>query len=164
MLTRGNGFGLNRWSRFGFRDVNDTFAALDELWRDMDRWVGDWQRPVQRGFGLRALPSGWPRMTLSDRGEEYLVRAELPGVREEDLEISLQGKVLTLAAKRAVEPPEGYTAHRRERGHLEFSRTITLPDEVETDGVTAKLEDGVLELSLPKTPEVKPRQITVKSS
>ena len=160
MLTRWNNFGLGRWGRFGFRDVDNTFAALDSLWRDMDRRRATFERP----FRLRAMPPGWPRMTLTEQEGEFLVRAELPGLKDEDLNITIQGSTLTIEGKRSVAPPEGYSAHRRERGDLEFSRSLTLSTKLDTSEVRAKLEDGVLELTLPKAPEVQPRQITVQTS
>ena len=160
MLTLWNDFGLGRWSRFGFRDTDNTFAALDSLWRDMDRR----RAAVARPFRLRALPPAWPRMTLAEREGEFLVRAELPGLKDEDLNITIQGSTLTIEGKRSVTPPEGYTPHRRERSDLEFSRSLTLSTKIDATEVRAKLEDGVLELTLPKAPEVQPRQITVQSS
>jgi HSP20 family protein len=163
MLTRWSYFTPRRWRRIGRGDFDRTFASFDSLWTDVDRWLG-LERPFQHAFRLQALPTAWPRMTWSDAGERYLVRAEVPGIEEKDLEISLENHTLTIRGKRTVDPPEGYTAHRRERGNLEFARSITLPENVLGDEVTARLEDGVLELSVPKKPEAEPRQIPVKSS
>jgi HSP20 family protein len=164
MLTRWNDFGLGRWHGFGLADFDGAFAALDQLRRDMDRWFTDFDRARGDVSEQGALPVGWPRVTLSDEGSAFLLRAELPGMREEDVRITVDGSTLTLAGERKVEAPEGYAAHRRERQNLSFSRSTTLPTKVDAEKVQAKLANGVLELTLPKAPEAQPRQIAVKGS
>ena len=136
-------------------DFERTVAAMDQLRRRMERTVdgeesGRWQ-------------ASWPRMVLSETPQALTLKADLPGVRQEDLDLSLTQDVLTVSGVRRVDAPEGYSAHRRERTPLRFARSFTLPCRVNAEDIAASLKDGVLTVTLPKTPESKPRQITVKT-
>jgi HSP20 family protein len=106
---------------------------------------------------------GVPRADVVDRDTEILVRAELPGMKKEDLEITLTEDTLTLAAKAAseVEEEQGQY-HRREIRRGEFSRTIMLPAEVDGTKATATFTDGVLEITMPKIKETKRVKVEVR--
>lgn len=150
---------LTRWSNWGL-GPDDPFSALDSFRREMDRMFAEYDRGL--AAPARRLGQGaWPRVELFDTGSALLVRAELPGVRREDLEITVHESTLTLKGKRGDDAPEGYTAHRRERGAVEFTRTFGLPTKVDQEQAHARLRDGVLLLSLAKAAEVQPRQIPV---
>lgn len=145
------------WPSFGFGDYS-PFYALEQLRREVDRVFSE----VERG-PLRAR-SGMPVMTLEDAGDHFSLRAELPGLTEKDIEISVTAESLTVRGERKAEVPQGYTVHRQERGDFKFARTFALPVRIEPDKVEATLKNGVLTLSLPKAPEARPKQIPVKAS
>jgi HSP20 family protein len=107
---------------------------------------------------------GWPRAAIYDAGDEILVKAELPGVAEKTLNLSIHEDVLTVSGERPVNHLEGYARHRNERATTRFSRSFTLPNRVDTERTSAELKDGILTVKLPKHPESKPRQITVRAS
>lgn len=146
---------LTRWNDWGFGDLDRTARELDALRREMNRLFD--ARPASRTLGS----GGYPRVGLFDRGSELVLRAELPGLTDEDIDITMDQGMLTLRGERKVSVPEGYSAHRQERGSIKFARSFTLPCRVDSEKTTAKLEHGVLTLQLPKIPEDQPRQIAV---
>jgi HSP20 family protein len=135
--------------------------SFDEFRREMDRLLWDFDRGF---FSSRPLYRGTPRVTLSEKEDAFVVRAEVPGVAEKDLEISLDRGVLTIRGERSHETGEGSKVLRRERGSLRFSHSFTLPCRVDAESAKASLKDGVLELVLEKAEEEKPRQIPVASA
>ena len=112
----------------------------------------------------RLNPTDFPRIGLFDTPEQLVMRAEVPGVAEEDLDITIDEETLTLKGTRKIEIPEGYTVHRQERAETTFARSFSLPCKVDSDKTSAVLKDGLLTVSLPKAPEVHARQIAVKTS
>jgi len=137
-------------------EFDRAFAGLDELRRQFDTAF----YPARRN----AKPlSVWPRANLFDKGSALVVTAEVPGVAEPDIEITLHDGTLTLSGKREVAVPEGYSVHRRERSPIQFSRSFALPSKVDAEKVTARLENGVLEVELAKAADAQPRQINIKS-
>jgi HSP20 family protein len=102
-------------------------------------------------------------MHLFDTGKALLVKADLPGLSEKDLQISINQDVLTVTGERKAEALEGYTVHRKERQSARFSRSFTLPSKVDPEKTTAVLKNGVLTLTLFKATEAQPRQITVNA-
>ena len=88
--------------------------------------------------------------------------AEVPGVSEKDLDVTLKEDVFTLSGERKPRIPEGYQGPRRERP-ARFSRSFTLPYRTADQGLSAELKDGILTVRLPKVPEVQPRRIPIKS-
>ena len=114
-------------------------------------------------FGPTAPISGFaPAMNVWENETDYFVEAELPGFKMEDIEISVLGDEVTIKAQRTAAVVENATYLRKERQHGAFTRTFTLPSAVQVDKVEASLTDGVLLVTLPKTPEVQPRKISVK--
>jgi HSP20 family protein len=113
------------------------------------------QRPYKRA-------AAYPAMNIWDAGDAICVEAEVPGVSKNDLEILTVGNELTVKGRRG--PLAGKWAyHRHERGTGEFTRSMTLPCEINADKVDATLNNGVLTLRLPKAEAAKPKQITVKA-
>ncbi len=86
---------------------------------------------------------------------------EVPGVSKDNINVKIQGNYLELSGKRTNEVPEGYTVHRTEREALSFSRSFTLPYEVNADNVKASLNNGILTMTLPKSEAAKPKQIAI---
>jgi HSP20 family protein len=112
---------------------------------------------------VSAASSGYaPAMNVWQNETGYFIEAELPGFKMEDIDISVLGDQVTIKARRRAPKIENATYLRTERHHGEFTRTFTLPGPVQVDKVEASLIDGVLTVTLPKTPEVQPRKITVK--
>jgi HSP20 family protein len=134
-----------------------TFGAVDLL-RQLDRLFAEGE---QESWEPRA---GFPRVSLDDQGAALVIRAELPGLAETDLELSATATTLTLKGERKVEAPQGYSTHRSERSTYRFARTFELPAKVDSGKVEARLENGVLTVTLPKAPEAQPKQISVKAS
>jgi HSP20 family protein len=144
------------WSQWN--DIDNTFAAMDELRRRVERAWGGWN-VVSAGEVVR---SG-PRFEVVDTGTALVLTADVPGLSEKDVQVTLTAELLSVSGERKVSPPEGYTAHRQERTPMRFTRTFELPDRIDTDAVTATVKNGVLTVSLPKAPERQPRQIAVKA-
>jgi len=135
------------------------------IWREMDRM----QREMNRLFNsyargsYRTAPS-YPALNLWADEESVIIRAELPGVDPEDLEVSVDDGDLTLSGSRTREElPEGATYHRQERNYGSFARTIHLPYKIDAEEVNASMQDGVLTLTLPRAEEDKPKKIKVKT-
>jgi len=154
-----------------FSDIDRTFAVMDQLRRRMDRLFDEYEparqrdavRPNLSDEAERLWTRGrWPQLVLSDAGSSLLVKAEVPGLTEKDLQLSIHQDVLTMSGERKQSAPEGYHVHRQERAPLKFARSFTLPCKIDPEKATATLKDGVLTLTLPKGPEAQPRQIAVK--
>lgn len=105
-----------------------------------------------------------PSLDISETDKSVEVKLDLPGIKPKEIEIQLNGNVLTVSGERKEEQEEkGKTYHRVERRSGSFSRSITLPCAVQEDEVAAEYRDGVLTVTLPKTEEAKTRKIAVKS-
>jgi HSP20 family protein len=157
MLTRWNDFG-----RFGTRDSAGSFDGLDELRREMNRLLFDFERGLPEG-DVEAS-SLWPRAQLEDTGAALVLRAEVPGLSQNDVELTIDEKTLSLKGERRDNVPEGYSVHRKERAAYRFARSFALPAKIDPDQVEASLKHGVLTVTLPKAKEAQPRQINVRAS
>jgi HSP20 family protein len=100
----------------------------------------------------------------ADSTAAYVLRAELPGVSEKDIELSVTGNTLSLKAERKLEAPQGHSAHRTERSGWTLARSLELPVQVDSSAVVAELKHGILTVTLPKSKEALPKQISVKVS
>ena len=136
--------------------VRDPFAALLGLQRAMDSVMGsDW-------FGSRTSGTGaFPLINVFNDGEDFVLVAELPGVKKEDLDIQVRGDTLRIQGKKTISYDDGASVHRRERAAGQFDRTLTLPAEVDAAKVAAEYRDGVLTLRLPRAESAKPRTVTI---
>lgn len=112
------------------------------------------------------LLSGWtPALDLYEDKDSFVVKAELPGMKREDIEVSLHEGSLSISGERKGEEKHaGADVYRTERFFGRFQRTVALPTPVAADKVKAAYKDGVLTITLPKTEEAKPKQIEVKTS
>lgn len=158
---------LLRWNDFGrlgrARDAERAVDPFDALRREMNRVFFDFERGFPEA-GSEHSARSWPRATLEDTGPALVVRAEVPGVEDKALELSVEEATLTIKGERKDTPPDGYSVHRKERGEFRFARSFSLPAKVEVDGVQAALKHGVLTVTLPKAKEAQPRQISVRTS
>jgi len=136
-------------------------------------WLSDFRQDLTRVFDSRLSPwgeggtdllegTGGPRIDIYEDDENVVVNADLPGMKKEDIDISITGDVLTLKGeKKQEEEVKEENYHRIERSYGSFQRSITLPAPVEADKIKATYRDGVLEMVMPKRPEVKPKKIDV---
>jgi len=141
-------------------DIDRMFGAMDLLQNKMDRIFGDFGRSFNNVPGLTFRSSG-PRINLYENGDIFEIRAEVPGIAKDDLNVNIQGNYLEISGSRTDDTPDGYKVHRTERGTNTFSRSFTLPNDVDADKVEAQLKDGILYLTLPKSEVAKPKQITI---
>lgn len=128
-----------------FFDFTDSLRLLE---RQLDR-----QASYARDEGAT--------MFLRDTGEALVLQADLPGFEEKDIDITLEGDVLTLRADAPRPLPEGFKVVRSERSRVRLLKQIELPVRVDAEGVSASFSDGVLELTLPKSADARPRRIPV---
>jgi HSP20 family protein len=155
---------LARWNDLGFGDLDRSLSAFGDLRREMDRLLEAFDRDSRVGEYLRPPLGRMVRVNLHDGGEELLLRAELPGFTDRDINVTIEQGSLTIRGERKEELPEGYSVHRQERGAMKFARSFTLPSLVDTTKVEATLTDGILELKMPKAEEARPREIEIKAS
>ena len=149
-----------RWKPGFFGWHRDPFSEMNRLRRDMDRIFGDYSA----GRGIAPAAGVFPALNISEDDSNLYVRAELPGVNPEDIEMTTKENNLILKGERKIAAEgEKVSYHRRERDAGKFRRIISLPTRVDADKVTAVCKNGVLTVTLPKAAEAKPRQITVKS-
>lgn len=139
----------------------NPFVALGELQREMNRLFEGYGPRLNGGPWTRATT--FPALNIWEDGDVLHAEAEIPGVSQEDIEIYAVGNELTIKGTRKPGKGEEAYYHRRERGIGEFTRTITLPVEIDTEKVQASLKDGVLSVTLPKAEEAKPKKISVKT-
>ncbi|HET6879045.1 MAG TPA: Hsp20/alpha crystallin family protein [Pirellulales bacterium] len=143
--------------------TSNGYNPVSTLRGEVDRLFGDFFGPAAATAGASGTRA-FPALNIWEREGELYVEAELPGLKSDDLEISVVGQQLVIKGRRAdFEPEEGVAFHRRERGVGEFVRAVDLPVDVDGDRVEAKLSDGVLLITLPKAEAAKPRKIQVKS-
>lgn len=153
-LMRLHNPGLDVWGPLG-----QLTGVRDELNRLFGSTFGELARPSDL-FGM------WtPPLDLYEGKDAFVVRAELPGMKKEDIEISLHDGVLSVSGERKSEShSEEAEVHRRERFVGRFQRSLDLPKPVKAQEVKAAYKDGILTITLPKTEEAKPRQIEVSVS
>jgi HSP20 family protein len=137
------------------------------VWQDLFTARGDVDRVFDRIFnGSPSTMSVWqPSVDVRETGDGLVVSAELPGIRKEDVTVTVENGVLTISGEKTQEFQEGKEAdsyHLVERVYGRFERSFALPRSVEQDSVKARFENGVLEIDLAKTPQAKPKQIEIK--
>jgi HSP20 family protein len=137
---------LDRWS-----NLRDELNSLFDL-------------PLLANLNRQDLFSGWsPTLDLYQNNDNLVAIVELPGMRKEDIEISLHDGTLTVAGERKSSFSNGEKAERTERYVGSFRRSITLPARVDSNKVSATYRDGILTVTLPKAEEAKPKRIQVAS-
>jgi len=155
---------LERWRPSRQQVPWQPFRAMEEMERRFDEMFG-------RGF----LPSVWRRLPLEERvwapaldvfekDDRFAVKAELPGMKEKDIDVSVVGDMLTIrGAKKSETEVKEEDYYCCEHSYGNFYRSIALPSTVDATKIEANCEDGILEVSLPKAPEVKPKKIAISA-
>lgn len=144
------GLGLTRRSEW------DPFERMQEL------LGGEPVELLSRLFRPSQIPTFVPAFEVKETNDGFVFKADLPGVNEEDLDVSVTGDRITINGKRESEQhQESDRYYAYERSYGSFNRSFTLPEDVNADGVQASLKDGVLSLMLPKKPEVKAKRIPI---
>lgn len=159
MLTRWNDFR----PRARFTRSPAEFDPFTPLRREMNRLLFDFERDVPAD-GDDWNAGSFPRASFEDTGQNFVLRLEVPGVEQKDIELSVQGSTLTLKGERKEQPREGYSVHRKERSAFRFARSFSLPARIDNENVSAELKLGVLSVTLPKAKEAQPRQINVRAN
>jgi HSP20 family protein len=136
---------LVRWEPFvGLGNIRSMFADLFD--ENFDRSLSKW----------------YPAVDVLEGKDSYLIRAELPGMKREDIKVEVKDGTLVLSGERKSEKPaEGVEYRHAERVNAKFWRSFSLPETVKHDGIEATYKDGVIEIRVPKAEEAKPRQIEV---
>ena len=135
---------------------SDPFEALFDLQRALEaRRASDWLQDATTSMGP------FPPINVFQQGEDYLAIIELPGVNKDDLEVQAKENLIRISGKKTIDYKEGVSVHRRERVSGEFDRTLSIPVQVDPDGIKAEFRDGVLALLLPRAESDKPRSIKI---
>jgi HSP20 family protein len=140
----------------------NPFRELEQMQSRLNRMFGDqpFQREAENGMSF----SGWsPAVDVQETDKEYLIKADLPDVKREDVKIELLDGMLTIEGERQQEKEEkGKTFHKIEREYGRFFRRFGVPSEVDANQVQAEFKNGVLQVHLPKSAASKPKAIEVK--
>jgi HSP20 family protein len=156
-LTRSQRRTLGQWS---------PFDQLTRLRDEIDRFFES-PRGMRSAGGISSpMFEGWaPSIDLFEDKDNVTVKAELPGMKKEDIDVSLEGRTLSICGERREEKEEGKgTAHRSERYYGKFYRSVELPSAVDQGKIKASYKDGLLTVTMPKTEEAKRKQIAVQVS
>ena len=134
----------------------DPFDALTSFQEALDAYrASSWLDPGLSGGGA------YPPLNVFRKGDDFIVIAELPGVQKSDLDVQVKGGTIRLSGGKTVGYPEKAALHRRERLAGRFDRAVTMPVEINPDGVKAEYRDGILALFLPRAESDKPKSIKV---
>jgi len=134
----------------------DPFDALSSFQRALDNYrASSWLDPGLSGGGA------FPPVNVFRKGEDFIIIVELPGVKKSDLDVQVKGRTIRLSGAKTVGYPEKVALHRRERLAGRFDRAVTIPIEIDPEGVKAEYRDGVLALFLPRAESDKPKSIKV---
>jgi HSP20 family protein len=141
---------LVRWEPFaGFGDVRSVFNDL-------------FNENFGRSSAQPSMSKWYPAVDVLESKESYLIRAELPGMKREDINVEVKDGTLLLSGERKSEKPaEGVEYRHVERSTTKFWRSFSLPETVKQEGIEATYKDGILEIRVPKAEEAKPRQIEI---
>lgn len=143
----------------------EPWSVFDALQRDFDRLAGRRLAAGGRDDNGHSVADWVPAVDIVEEKDRFVLRADVPGVKPEDIEVSMENGILTVSGKRFEETSEEAEGVRRlERISGRFYRRFSLPDTANAEDITAKSDNGILEVVIPKLPEVKARRITVEGS
>ena len=155
--------GLMRWEPF--KTTWDPMKQIEDIEKRLSSLLG---RPLGiRDGGKESMTvAEWsPLVDITEDEKEYLIKAELPEVKKEDVKITVQDEVLSISGERKYEKEEkGKKYHRVERAYGSFVRSFTLPEDADGTKVAAEYKDGVLKVHLPKSEKAKPKSVEIKVS
>ena len=144
----------------------DPFRELDDLQNRLSTMFGraPVKKEVERQEALRVAE--WaPLVDITEDAKEYLIKAELPDIKKEEVKINVQNDVLSISGERKYEKEEkDKKFHRIERAYGSFLRSFTIPEDADPEKVSAEFENGLLRVHIPKTERSKPKSIEVKVS
>ncbi|MBI3185113.1 MAG: Hsp20 family protein [Myxococcales bacterium] len=147
---------MARWDPFGVMESLtrwDPFRQIERMFEPIERMV----EPYEGRLGFA------PRFDVKETKDTYLFKADVPGLKEEDMDISVTGNRLTVNGRREEEErQEGERYYTYERSYGSFSRTFTLPEDCNLEHVDAELKNGVLTVAVAKRPEAQPKKISLK--
>ena len=140
----------------------EPWTFVDLLHRDLDRLAihrahaGDTENPV----------ADWaPAVDIIEEKDCFSLRADVPGVKPDDIDVSMDSGVLSISGERhAIAPDDAASVQRNEHATGRFQRRCTLPETTDAEGIVARCADGILEVSIPKTPAIQARRITVQAA
>ena len=138
----------------------NPFLGLERMVQQMDLLT----KTLHGMPEMRLFPSSvFPAVNITEDNDKYYVRAELPGIKADEIDLQVNGRNLAISGERKIQSEGGNTRYyRREREAGKFSRVIGLPDDIDSDSVDAKMVNGVLSVVISKTEASKPKQIIVK--
>ena len=137
-------------------NYGDPFEALFALQRALDaRLESDWMGESTAGVG------SYPPMNIFQKGDDFVVVVELPGVGKNDLQIEAKENTIRIFGNKAINYEKAASVHRRERLSGVFDRTLSIPMQIDPDGIRAEYRDGVLSLFIPRAASEKPRTIKI---
>jgi HSP20 family protein len=135
---------------------SDPLDLLLGLQRALEaRRESDWLRDATTSMGP------FPPINIFQQGEDFVAIVELPGINKSDLQIQAKENTIRVAGRKTVDYEEGASLHRRERLAGEFDRTLTVPVQIDPDGIKAEYRDGILALFIPVAERAKPRSIKI---
>jgi HSP20 family protein len=135
----------------------DPFEELFAIQRALDASrASDWLGGRTTGMG------SFPPINIFQQGHEFLAIIELPGIDKKDLEIQAKENTIRISGKKAINYAQGASVHRRERVSGVFDRTLSVPIQINPDGIKAEYRDGILALFIPRTESEKPKSIKIK--
>ncbi|MGZ5545093.1 MAG: Hsp20/alpha crystallin family protein [Limisphaerales bacterium] len=145
---------LTTWTPFReFDELENRLGAFFR--RGFPSWTGKTE--------TLALPEWSPQVDISEDEKEYLVKADLPEMKKEDIKVTFENDLLSISGERKTEKEEKKKRyHRIERSYGKFERTFTLPEDADATKLAAEFKDGVLKVRVPKNPAAKPKPIQIK--
>ena len=157
---------LTKWDPLKLSPTWAPFREMDEmqkrLWSLFGRSWPVWRTEPEEGF---TLAEWMPPVDIEESDKEYLIKAELPGMKKEEVKLQVEGGTLSISGERKAEKEEkGKKYHRVERSYGAFTRSFILPEGALAEKISAEFKDGVLMVHLPKEEKAKPRAIEVKVS
>ena len=139
----------------------EPWSVVDLLHRDLNRLV---RNRAAYAEGEDAQADWIPAVDIVEEPDQFVLRADLPGVTPTDIDVSMDGGVLTVSGQREpAETPADSTYQRIERANGRFLRRFSLPDSANAEGIAARSSNGILEVTIPKQPEIRARRITVEA-
>ena len=154
---------IERWEPRRSLAAWQPFRAMEQFENQFEDILSGGMQPVFRGDGDRAEEM-MPKMDIFEKDDKFVVKAELPGMKGEDIDISISGDIMTIKGEKKSESEvdEG-NYYKRETSYGSFARSIRLPSSVDIDKISAASEDGMLEIELPKAVAVQPKKIVTSS-